>query len=53
MASTTLSFQLNSERLDELSKLQKARKRTTLSIDQFAKELVCESLDAEKKVKSA
>ena len=45
MVSQTISFQINLERLEQLSKLQKVRKRTTISADLFAKELVFEKLD--------
>ena len=45
MVSQTISFQINLERLEQLSKLQKVRKRTTISPDLFAKELVFEKLD--------
>jgi len=45
MVSQTISFQINLERLEQLSKLQKVRKRTTISADLFAKQLLYEALD--------
>jgi hypothetical protein len=45
MASVTLSFQINSEKLDLLTKHQKKRGKARISPDLFAKELVLEKLD--------
>jgi hypothetical protein len=49
MASTTLAFQLNTERLIQLTTLQKRRNRESISVDLFAKELLVQILDQESK----
>lgn len=45
MASTIISFQLNDDRADALRNLQKRSKRTAISLDQFAKEIVLQRLE--------
>ena len=46
MASTTIAFNVNDARLTQLRELQKNRKRTTISVDLFAKELLYEHINS-------
>jgi len=49
MATITIGFQMNHERMEELRQLQKLRKQISISIDLFAKQILYEALDEAKK----
>jgi len=45
MASTTIAFSVNDATLDKIEAFQKQRKRKTISIGQFCKELVLQTVN--------
>jgi len=46
MASTTIAFSMNDERLTQLKGLQQKKNRMAISVDLFAKELLYQRIDA-------